>query len=910
VRCVVGVTRSGILRRLSLVVILLAGMTGELHAQNIISVPFTNGFVGTRSSSAGTSNNVLTYATLGIARTFFIQNSSTNAFELQGNDVPGTLRIVRTNGTTLDMPASANWRNSGGTTFLIGILPRPASPITFAYSGGSIQITDGTVSGGSSLGGYVAAYTGAVLTDGSSTSGNAALGQVLDGLNSYLSTVVASRPAGPVTVTTLTTTSTTPTITGTATVGSGEALSVELGGIQYTTSSTPAVTKSGTTWSLALSDPLAVGTYSVTATITNADGFTLSDATSNELVISSPVPPSATVTVTGGFTASDRQYDATTNATGTTSGLTLSGVVAPDQVTIASVTMRFQTAAAGTGKTVVITGVTLGGADAGRYTVSLTAAPTTTANITTRPLAITGVSAANRVYDGTTTATLSGTASYAGLVSGESFVVTGTPAASFTTATVGNGKAVTVTGYTAPSANYTVTQPTGLSANITPKPVTIGGSFTVADKVYDGATTATITANSLTPAGVVAGDTVALAAVTAAFNSATVGAAKPVTLTTASLAGPAAGNYTLNLTGAPTTTANIVAASPPSAPRNVAATPGDASIAVTWVIPETIGCGAISGYVVEYSTDGAQAWTRVTVPTPSPMSVILPTLVNNVAHLVRVAAVNPCGIGAFSASIGPIIPVAPTLDATGQPVANTPGTASNTTGGVSQPVTVDVVRDSTIRVTGGDFTLSLRSSDQLAATIPIDSSRILQLERGGSATADGTGFAPGTFVTTYLLTATGTQELLGTVAVASDGSFTATQLIPATLAVGNYTLQVNGIDQNSKPRSVNLGVEVVLPPPDLVLTATPDQPSPTMGDTITITLTVTNKGRGPAIDVTIPRAFNEPGFSVIQATPQEGTYNADTHQWTISRIEPGAHARMLITAIVLPPAAPPQGSSP
>ena len=25
----------------------------------------------------------------------------------------------------LDLPASANWRNSGGTTYLIGFLPRP-----------------------------------------------------------------------------------------------------------------------------------------------------------------------------------------------------------------------------------------------------------------------------------------------------------------------------------------------------------------------------------------------------------------------------------------------------------------------------------------------------------------------------------------------------------------------------------------------------------------------------------------------------------------------------------------------------------------------------------------------------------------------------------------------------------------
>ena len=77
------------------------------QAQTVISVPFTNGFIGTRGSSAGTANNVLTFATLEISRIFFIQTSSGSTFEIQGNDIPGTMRIVRTDGTVIDMPASA-----------------------------------------------------------------------------------------------------------------------------------------------------------------------------------------------------------------------------------------------------------------------------------------------------------------------------------------------------------------------------------------------------------------------------------------------------------------------------------------------------------------------------------------------------------------------------------------------------------------------------------------------------------------------------------------------------------------------------------------------------------------------------------------------------------------------------------
>jgi hypothetical protein len=540
-----------------IVALALTGLAGELRAQNIISVPFTNGFIGTRGSNAGEANTVLTYATLGIARTFFIQNSDTTVFQVQGNDIPGTLRIVRTNGTTLDVPALANWRNSGGTTYLIGILPQPTSPITFSYgTSSSIQITNGTVNGGTSVGAYVAAYGGTRVGDGASESGNAAQSQVLSGLNSYLTTVIAQRPAGPVTVTTLTTTSATPTLTGTATLGTGEALSIVVGGVQYTTSTSPAVVRSGNGWSLALVTPLALGTYNVAATVTDADGFTLSDATTDELVISTGGGP---VTLGGSFTADGRAYDGTLAATGTTTGLTLTGVAGGHTVTIASVTLAFQTAAAGAGKPVVVTGFTLGGADAGLYTASLTNAPTTTANVTARPLTIGGVSVTNRTYDGTTVATLTGTPAYVGLATGETHTVTGTPTASFATAGVGTAKAVTVTGYTAPNANYSLTQPVGLTGAITASTITLSGGFTAADKSFDGTPAATITGNTLALQGVVTGETVTLTGLVATFATATVGAAKPVTLTAASLAGSTASNYTLSLANAPTTTAAITA---------------------------------------------------------------------------------------------------------------------------------------------------------------------------------------------------------------------------------------------------------------------------------------------------------------------------------------------------------------
>ena len=54
-----------------------------------------------------------------------------------------------------------------------------------------------------------------------------------------------------------------------------------------------------------------------------------------------------------------------------------------------------------------VAGLTIGGADAGNYTLTQ---PTTTANITAKALTVSGVTASNKVYDGTTTATLNAAA--------------------------------------------------------------------------------------------------------------------------------------------------------------------------------------------------------------------------------------------------------------------------------------------------------------------------------------------------------------------------------------------------------------------------------------------------------------------------------------------------------------------
>lgn len=159
--------------------------------------------------------------------------------------------------------------------------------------------------------------------------------------------------------------------------------------------------------------------------------------------------------------------------------------------------------------------------------------------VTAKALTISGISISNKVYDGNATATISGIAAYSDLVNGESFAVSGTPSAVFNNKNAGTTKPISVSGYTAPSSNYSITQPTGLTADITVKALTVT-SPAVTTKTYDGNTNATITG---TLSGVESGDVVTLTG-TGTFASANVGTGISVT-STSTLGGADAGNYSL-----------------------------------------------------------------------------------------------------------------------------------------------------------------------------------------------------------------------------------------------------------------------------------------------------------------------------------------------------------------------------
>ncbi|WP_457279479.1 beta strand repeat-containing protein [Polaromonas sp. P5_D5] len=288
-------------------------------------------------------------------------------------------------------------------------------------------------------------------------------------------------------------------------------------------------------------------------------GYTLSGADAGNYTVVQPTAVTASITPASlavtGLGANNKVYDATTTATlnGTAAVTALGG----DVVTVGGGSGAFADKNVGNGKAVTVTGYTLGGADAGNYTV---VQPTSlTANITPASLTVTGVNANNKVYDTTTAATLSGTAAVTAL-GGDAVTVGGAGSASFANKNVGNGKAVTVTGYTlggADAGNYTVVQPTSLTANITPASLTVSG-VSANNKVYDTTTTATLSGTAAVTA--LGGDTVTVGGTGSGnFANKNVGNGKAVTVTGYTLGGADAGNYTVvQPTGV---TANITPAS-------------------------------------------------------------------------------------------------------------------------------------------------------------------------------------------------------------------------------------------------------------------------------------------------------------------------------------------------------------
>ena len=185
--------------------------------------------------------------------------------------------------------------------------------------------------------------------------------------------------------------------------------------------------------------------------------------------------------------------------------------------------------------------------DCGSKTITITAktlTPTVTAN--------------DKEYDGTTTATCNSSVSLTGVVTGDTVTATANTTGSFANATIGENKQVTCTGITLDGEdknNYTVATSGTTTADINKKTVTPAIN-SCSDKTYDGNNTANCTYSAIT--GKVGNETVSITGGTCTFDNKNVGTSKTVTCSGISLNGANASNYQLS-TNSATKTANITA---------------------------------------------------------------------------------------------------------------------------------------------------------------------------------------------------------------------------------------------------------------------------------------------------------------------------------------------------------------
>ncbi len=324
----------------------------------------------------------------------------------------------------------------------------------------------------------------------------------------------------------------------------------------------------------------------ITMSGTDAGNYSLFSSTAN--ATANITARTLTVTATG----VNKIYDGTTVDAGVA---LLDNRVSGDVLTDSYTTATFADKNVGTGKAVTVSGIKIGGTDAGNYQLAATTARTT-ANITARAITVAAVGY-TKTYDGTTSAAVVPTIT-GGLAMGDTANFTET----YDTKNMGTGKTLTAAGSVIDGnggKNYSVTFVSSTAGAITARPLTV--TATGVNKVFDFTTAATVTLGD----NRVAGDQLITTYVSATFADPNVGTGKTVAVTGIAISGGGdAGNYAL-LSTSTTTTANVTPAPIGPITSGVTATPSPTRTAPKITALESdANSGNYTVTAAEYFIDG------------------------------------------------------------------------------------------------------------------------------------------------------------------------------------------------------------------------------------------------------------------------------------------------------------------
>jgi len=238
----------------------------------------------------------------------------------------------------------------------------------------------------------------------------------------------------------------------------------------------------------------------------------------NNLVVvgATAIAQKSVTAMAGGAT---KTYDGNTSINNVALGL--DGLLTNDVVTISG-TGAFSQKGVGANLSYSISALSLSGIDAGNYYLS--GGSTSSGSngvITAKPLTITGITAANKTYDGnrvalvSTAGVTSGALQSGGMIAGDEVIVNATATFNDKNAAIGKTVSLSSTYSGLDASNYQIIDQTATLANITPKALVITGS-TAANKVYDGSTAAVVLPGSLS--GLIDAETITTTA-TGIFDS-------------------------------------------------------------------------------------------------------------------------------------------------------------------------------------------------------------------------------------------------------------------------------------------------------------------------------------------------------------------------------------------------------
>ena len=203
-------------------------------------------------------------------------------------------------------------------------------------------------------------------------------------------------------------------------------------------------------------------------------GFALEgDAAANYKLTAQPEAVTADITVkeikiVDAVVETSKIYDGSTDAKITEKG-TFDGLIDGDKVDIVTGKAAYDDKNVGNGKTVAFYDFALSGDDAANYVLAAQPA-STTASISAKELTIADLKIKDKQYDGKNTAAIDGTPALVGVVDGDMLtLINGVP--TFDSVKIGKDIAISFTAFTLSGdsvtvGNYTLTQPSGITASI------------------------------------------------------------------------------------------------------------------------------------------------------------------------------------------------------------------------------------------------------------------------------------------------------------------------------------------------------------------------------------------------------------------------------------------------------------